>query len=114
MHNPHLQVWGRGGGVMGSTPSLRGQIGFDSLLLPIFKLMVITYTRGSAHTEYKGKDWVAYSWIDIIKDTLICWELKKVVENNTDVTFDELYELLKNTYKNKKVKSRIVQLMAEH
>lgn len=67
--------------------------------------MVITYTRDSAHTEYKGKDWVAYSWIDIIKDTLICWELKKVVENNTDVTFDELYDLLKTTYKNKKVKS---------
>ena len=67
--------------------------------------MVITYTRGSAHTEYKGKDWVAYSWIDIVKDTLICWELKNVVENNTDLTFDELYELLKNTYKNKKVKS---------
>lgn len=66
--------------------------------------MIIEYIK-TADKSNKGNGWIKYSCISF-KDTNIFFELDKIVQDNLDKTFDEIFDILKKTYKNKESKSR--------
>lgn len=70
------------------------------------KVMIITYTQGRPDVITKGKDWEANRWrkstdMDIVK---ILWQ---TIVANRELDFNQITELIKNTYKNKTVRSKI-------
>lgn len=66
--------------------------------------MIITYEKEAANKELKRDYFTAYRWYDI-KDSLILDQLWKVIELN-DSNFNSLCSDIKQSYKNRTVKSR--------
>ena len=65
--------------------------------------MEITYNKGYRRSE-QGNGWVLYSDVKM-KDSLIVHALESLVLKNTDKTYDEIYDLIEERYRNKKEKS---------
>lgn len=67
--------------------------------------MIITYQK-TYRESVKGIDWQLFSCTSILKDTVIIHTLEKIVINNPQLTFEEMFTSLKENYKHKTCKSR--------
>ena len=65
--------------------------------------MIITYDK-SYRKSTEGNGWTMFSDVKM-KDSLIVHALESLVHKNAELTFDELYDKLKERYKNKTEKS---------
>lgn len=66
--------------------------------------MIITYEK-SYRPELDGNGWKLYSDVTF-KDSAIIYRLYSVAVNNEKLSFDDLYERLREEYRNKTFKSR--------
>lgn len=66
--------------------------------------MIITYNK-NYRIPLSTKHWILYSDMNM-KDSLIVWALYNLVVKSKELTFEELYVVIKERYKNKSEKSR--------
>jgi len=67
-------------------------------------MTIVTYIKGPYKEVKSQSNWILYSDVGI-KDSLIISQLLNVVKQNLNTPFEDLYSLLKESYKNKTVRS---------